>query len=66
MTEPSGVSLRKLGLRTRDVDAMWCPADGGYHEVDEREVLVAKVHGGGAPICHKCGVPVVLVPLDED
>jgi hypothetical protein len=60
MSEPSGVSLRKLGLQARD--SLTCPR-GGLHNVLEPHVIMAAAQGGGIVFCMKCGDDVVLEPL---
>ena len=62
MSDPQGVSLGDLGLRA--ADGLDCP-EGGLHHVLEFDLAIAKVEGGGSPVCRKCGRPVVLVSTRE-
>jgi hypothetical protein len=58
MGEPTGVSLRKLGLMA--VDGLRCP-EGGSHHVLEPALQIAAAEGGGEPLCLKCREPVQLI-----
>jgi hypothetical protein len=57
VTEPTGVSLSKLGLIAPD--GLFCP-EGGAHEVLEPELQIVASEGGGHVLCQKCHRRVYL------